>query len=167
MFNLAMRSRTCYAFIEIIMLYIYVPKIKTEEKDNYTKSRLSNILDMKTFNILSSIFIFTPCNLKKFSGKLFGNRAPCAFLYNGFSWTFSVNRTPNAPCYRRNPHWTFWVYSPWYYSSHNCQQLHLHVENLHSWHLVGLKGWFGWSEGLMFYFIIDVHPFFGFVVFHE
>ena len=57
----------------------------------------------------------TPCNLNKFTGNLFGNRVPCTFLYNGFSWTFSVNRAPNAPCYRRNPHWPFWVYSPWLY----------------------------------------------------
>ena len=26
---------------------------------------------------------------KKFSGKLFGNRAPCAFLYNGFSFIYN------------------------------------------------------------------------------
>ena len=30
--------------------------------------------------------IITGCNLKTFSGKLLGNRAPCAFSYNGFSW---------------------------------------------------------------------------------
>ena len=57
-------------------------------------------------------YYITPCNLNKFSGKLFGNRAPCAFLYNGFSWTFSVNRASDSPSCRRNPHWFFWVYSP-------------------------------------------------------
>ena len=39
----------------------------------------------------------TPCNLKKFCGRLFGNRVPYAFLYYGFSWTFSVNRATKSP----------------------------------------------------------------------
>ena len=31
--------------------------------------------------------------------------APCSFPYiNGFRWTFSGNREPNATCYRRKPH---------------------------------------------------------------
>ena len=45
----------------------------------------------------------TEFNLNKFSGKLFGNRAPCVFSYNGFSWTFLVIRVKSHStfCYHK------------------------------------------------------------------